>query len=99
MILVKFEHNYADEYDVIGYTIMDVDEYFTFIDAAHESFRQAKLDSDTITSSWGGNDCIEFESYDDWRTGITPKEISQEDASALIKTLGRTYGHCCYAEY
>ena len=59
MFLVKFDFNYADEYDVVGFELMTMAEVNLMLASARDVF-----DRGSVTCGWGGNDYIEFETYE-----------------------------------
>lgn len=100
MILVKFDHNYSDEYDVIGFRLFTLRDYELMIVNAREAFILSAEDDDgTISCGWGGNDQIIFESYDEWRDGLTSTEISSGAFNIILDTIGNSFGHCLIPEW
>ena len=96
MILVKFNHNYADEYDVIGFKLMTIDQYEIMLDSVRETF---VLSEGTVSCGWGGNDQIEFESYEEWHGGLMVTELSSDAFSIITDTIDSSFGHCLVPEY
>jgi len=96
MILVKYESNYADEFDVEGYAVYKNKEAFEreFINYINDEDNdelstdslQDVLDSDIEPCvSVGSNECIDYDSVQDFYDSFTIRDISQKEADVFSK--------------
>ena len=81
-VLVTFEKNWADEFDIYGFAVLEKAEW----ENAIESFKNAtKYESYYFGTNEGWDpDQIE-EEKDDWIDAWTAKDITDEEAAILLK--------------
>ncbi len=79
-LLVKYEGNWADEIYVKGFRIFTQEEWDKFINAMPEK--------STFGFSVGSNQSIDYDGRQDFLRDVEVKEISDEDAEAVIRALG-----------
>lgn len=76
-VLVRFEANWADEFDVEGFAVMDSDEFLAWI----------KRVPDQYEFGFGTNQSIEFDSVDDFKRCVTVHAIPREQAQFLFEVF------------
>jgi|JI10StandDraft_1071094.scaffolds.fasta_scaffold66129_7 hypothetical protein len=87
-IFVEFDNNYADEFDVNGFRIMDRKNWEKHLEKAKKTFEE----EETQEVYFGTNEQIIFEGFDDYERSFTVKDITDEEAKVLSKFLGNQYG-------
>src|SRR5574338_610881 len=104
-LLVKFDSNYADEFDVEGFTIMTendweahktkVTNFFTALDKTREKDRWGNY-RNPVEVYFGTNEQMIYETLDCYLTSFKVSEISDEEVAILQKHFGtRTFGMMC----
>lgn len=84
MKLIKYNDNYADEFDVEGFLILTDEEW-------ENQLHISKLVFDTLGSVeiyFGTNEFIEYDSFDEWLNTFKVKDISDELAKEIIEIFG-----------
>ncbi len=91
--LAKFSSDYADEFDVYGFTIFDTEDEFN--KAVSEFYRGYKEDFGTEDVEWyfGTNEFIYFPTEEDIKKAYTLIKISGEHADFLISQFGDSWGN------
>lgn len=79
-LLVKFESNWADEMDVVGFKLMTELEWNDFKEAA-----RFILGKEPFTFYVGTNEEITWETYDDFIKSLKVKNITDEEESLIDK--------------
>jgi hypothetical protein len=79
-VLVKFEADFADEFDVFGFRIFDSDEQFL----------ELLGPPDELEFNFGTNEGFEPGDLD--YDNFTVDEITIEESNILVKLLGEKYG-------
>ena len=77
--LVKFEDNYADEFDVYGFRIMNEKELMKFTNDIR------KLKKFPLEIYFGTNEALIFESQKDCMAGFKMLPITKDEMSSLKK--------------
>ena len=86
--LLKYDDNYADEFDISGFRVYDEPGYDSF----KERVKSAKYPQERY---FGTNEFVEFDSAKDYLKRIDISEISEIEAKVLMKLF--SYGD--YAQY
>ena len=83
--LVVFQKNYADEFDVYGFTIMDAKEFNDF-----------QLDVNTseypVEKYFGTNEYIEFNDVEEVFESLSITDISGEQEDFIESRFGESFG-------
>lgn len=86
-VLIKYKDNWADEMDLEGFSIMDLD-----------AWTKRKESISNITESFticvGTNEDIEYRNGNAFLRRLVVKEITDDEANVIIKYLGDSFGHC-----
>ena len=85
MILVKFNDNYADEFDVGGFRFYEEKEWNKYKKLVKEKIKFPK------EASFGTNEFIEYNSAEDYFKCTEVKKLSEEEYNFLVKLFGK-YG-------
>ena len=80
-VLVKFQKDWADEFDVYGHKIYE----------SKEAWEEAKGDLSELSSSFGTNEGWEEGDFEE--DDFTVVEITQEEADTLNKFFNAYWGH------
>lgn len=109
-LLVRFDSNYADEFDVEGFTFMTETEWEKHkVDAAKcfEEFEKLPQDkygrrlgkyggaTDGIEVYFGTNEQMIYETLDSYLSSFKVSEVSEEEAAVITKFFGTRGGHIC----
>ena len=84
--LIKTDYDYADEFDVSGFRIVNEDVMKEIT---------KKIDNEKnypMTCSFGTNEELEFIDSDDVKHGLTITEISEEEEDIIVKLFGPGFG-------
>lgn len=82
MWLVKFADNWADEFDVEGFTVLTQEEYTHFMDLVQDVAK--KIDSGEIFSFYfGTNEWFDYESGDEFISAFESELIGNGQADTL----------------
>lgn len=101
-VLIAFQADYADEFDVYGWAVRDQNYWEKFQAQAVAWF--ANNPGKTLEFWFGGNEVIEFDSLEDFQAAYAVKTITDEQADGIAGVwgdmatqprLGVTYGHFC----
>ena len=84
-LLIKFEKNYADEFDVYGTRIMTNTEWADYLNEAMKDTYPKEI-------YFGSNEQIEFDNYQDVVNSLTVELLSGEQAQTIQDKLGDEYG-------
>ena len=80
-VLVKFQKDWADEFDVYGHKVYE----------SKEAWEKAKGDLSELSSGFGTNQDWEEGEFDE--DDFTVVEITQEEAETIDKIFGANWGH------
>ena len=89
-ILVKFDCNYADEFDMYGYKIMTTEQWEA-LKAKAKAFWEENPGYE-VESYFGTNEAFTWESYAEWLGAYEVQEVSEADLEVLTKILGNSFG-------
>jgi len=109
MLLVKFDSNYADEFDVEGFTIMSETEWeehkakvSAFFKKREQNFsfergRGRRPYDDGVEVYFGTNEQIIYETLDCYLRSFKVQKISDEEIEVLKKFFGKEvkFGMMC----
>ena len=83
--LVEFNDNYADEFDVDEFVVMDGNRL-------HNIFDKLENYDERISFYFGTNEDLEYDCGQDFLDRLTIKEISDSDNQVLLKLFGGGFG-------
>ena len=86
-VLLKFEVDYADEFDVYGLSVLDKNEW-----EEKKEFIREQQDY-PYEFGFGTNEGILFETPDDFMNAIKVIEITDEEAEVFNKYKLKNFGH------
>lgn len=100
MVLVKYDCNYADEFDLEGFIIMPQLEWLKHITSVQKHFE--KWDSEHAPDRWGNREGIEvyfgtneqviYEGFESYRRSFTVTDLSDADVETFKRHFGKSYG-------
>jgi hypothetical protein len=85
--LVKLNRDWADEFSVFGYKIMEPEEFRSFFD-----YLDVNKDAE-ISLSFGTNEGWDHETIGEYARCLTSVAISDATAHELIRNNMRSFGH------
>jgi len=83
--LVKFQKDYADEFDVFGMRLMSNEEY-------KEYLLSAKNVSYPKEMYFGTNEFVDFFNFEDLKNSLTVEHLSDEAAQVIQDKIGDDFG-------
>ena len=83
-VLIKFEKDYADEFDVHGIMVLPLDEWKKQL----ELFEKAEY---PFTKGFGTNEELEFNTFKDVKKAFTVSQINEQEYEVFKKFFGNTY--------
>lgn len=84
MLLVKFDSNYADEFDIGGFIVMSEEDW-----EKHNVLVKKKFDEEgEIEVYFGTNESMIWESYESYIGDFYVNKLSDEELKALKKLFG-----------
>jgi len=83
--LVKFQADYADEFDVYGMRLMTSKEYAEFLD-------EAKKDTYPKELYFGTNEQIVFNDFGDVERSLTVEDLSPTGEQVIRAAIGDEFG-------
>lgn len=86
-VLVKFECNWADEFDMKGMIVMDRTKWAA-LDAKAQKWFEANP-SDIYEEYFGTNEAFSWTDYKEWRDCYKVVEITEDEAVVLMKYSNR----------
>jgi len=89
MYLVKFEYNYADEFDVTGWRLMNQER----MDKFNEGIEKAKYPRECY---FGTNEALVLETKEDILSALEIIEINDMEANVLETLIGKSHGFVPY---
>lgn len=100
MLLIKFDSNYADEFDTEGFIVMSELDWLHHIVGVEKQFE--RRDKDHQPDKWGNREGIEvyfgtneqiiYETFESYRSSFTTSELSDADFRTLERLFGKSYG-------
>jgi hypothetical protein len=86
-ILIKFNCDYADEFDVYGFEISTRKKHNEYVDklAGYPKMINAEL-------YFGTNEVLEFDTVSDYMHCIDIKDITKEEYDSIERLFGRYFG-------
>ena len=78
-ILIKFDANYADEFDVEGFVVMSASAWEEHKTMAKEFFENGGH----AEQYFGTNEYVEFDSYEDYMSAIKTTELDETQYEVL----------------
>lgn len=84
-VLLNQKIDWADEFDIEGFEIMDEDQWVEY----QEALTEAEY---PIEQYFGTNEFVEFESFEDLMRSISVKFISENEKEILTRLLDVKYG-------
>lgn len=84
-LLVTFDDNYADEFDVMGFRIFTTDQW--------EKWKSA-IPEKNSSIYFGTNECTDYSSREEFLETCTVKPITVEYAKVLFDLFGRKIHKC-----
>jgi hypothetical protein len=85
-VLITSRMDYADEFDVHGFIVLDK-EKFDYYDARAKMYFETS--GAEINCSFGTNESVVLDSYYKWESGLTVTDISDVEAEVLLKLFGK----------
>lgn len=87
-ILAQADKDWADEFSCEYFGVYTKEQWNEFC----KKVKDAWGSHDDIEVSFGTNESLSFSSYADWLQSFTVKAITEEEANAITKNLGETFG-------
>lgn len=85
-ILVTFKANYADEFDVEGFTIFDEAEWIEHLAKVETLF--AANNQRQFARYFAINEAIIFKNFDEYKQAFTVKSITHDEEDTIKKLFG-----------
>jgi hypothetical protein len=100
MLLIKFDCNYADEFDTEGFIVMSQSEWLQHIVGVEKMFERWNKDHEPdrwgnregIEVYFGTNEQIIYETFESYRSSFSTTELSDTDHETLKRLFGKSYG-------
>lgn len=83
MILVKFQCDYADEFDVYGIRLFSRESWDNCVEEVRKSFEDEPGEKEVY---FGTNEACTFSNFDEWFRAIEILELT-DDETAMFKRL------------
>ena len=83
-VLVIFDGNWADEMDIKGFQLCAKDDW--------ERYTESIPENTTFTHYIGSNQEMEFNGRKDYLRNITVKELTEDEATLLMKLFPHGFG-------
>ena len=86
MVLVKFDDNYADEFDVEGFRVMSAQEWNDYVKKieACKNWPQSKY--------FGTNEGCEWDCFEDYLSCFKIKPLTPGQARTIKESIGESFG-------
>ena len=81
-VLIKFNTNYADEFDVAGFYITTQKKWDKHLEEVETFFKNR---TEPVEKYFGTNEYIEFYDFDDYKSSFTVTPITKEENDVLTK--------------
>lgn len=85
-VLVKWSSNYADEFDVDGFVLMDESVW-------NEAKEKIPKYEDEISIGFGTNEEIEYSNGQEFFNDLSAQVLSNLEAGIIEQTIGGSFGH------
>lgn len=83
-VLIKWEQNWADEFDMTGFQILSDEDYNRFIDRINNA-------DYPVEASFGTNESYEFESIEDITRSIDAITLTEKEAETFSNLFGEKF--------
>ncbi len=80
MLLIKFDCNYADEFNMSGFKLVSHDEFYAFLHRVKEYFKENK----TLEIGFGSNESFILESENGLTDCFTVTSIFEHEENVLL---------------
>lgn len=97
--LVKYEDNYADEFDIVGFKIMTEQEYFEWRDMVEKSFLFDEDNQVRDTTDrefyFGTNEFVTYQNANQYFDQLEVIDLANHEAAALLSMFAKEiqYGY------
>ena len=88
-VLVRFESDWGDEFDVYGFEIMTKKSYEKYISELREKWE----DGITVECYFGTNEGFTWENIEDYTNCLTVTDINKEEYNIIKRLFSKHYGH------
>lgn len=89
-VLVKSSADYADEFDVYGFSVMPEERFAELDKKAKDFFDKA---TEELECWFGTNEAVTYDCYEDWKRDLTVIPITDKEADILKKLFdGNHFG-------
>lgn len=88
-ILVKFNDNYADEFDVDGFMVISKNQFDKDVELVKKWF----ADYGDAEFYFGTNEALSYDDFDDWFNSFSVTEITDDEAQVLTKLFGNSWSN------
>lgn len=92
--LVTMHMNWADEFDIHGFRIMEEAQYKKWIDNSNKAFKENN--KDYLEVHWNGGRSFEFDSFDEYIQNFKITPIQTEISKHIEKYIGDSFGEFVY---
>lgn len=84
LLLVTFDDNYADEFNIYGFKVMYERDFLKMMDRTRDI-----IEGNSSTEYYfGTNEYVQYSSFEEYENALTIKEITQDEADTLLKLFG-----------
>ena len=87
MYLVIYQDNWADEIDVAGSMLFEIEDWVELVDLVAKHFEEGN----TLENGIGTNESIEYDSFNNWYECYTVIYLTEEQTSCLIQLQEKHY--------
>ena len=102
-VLIKFEKNYADEFDVVGFHVSPAVVWEEDVEEARNYFLNG---GNPVEVYFGANEALVFEDFDDFNRAYTTKPLTIDEAKVLfdcfdskLRSSFKLLYTCTYGEF
>lgn len=88
LVLVRFDDNYADEFDMNGFKAMALDDWQKLETEVEKSMK----DGLRVEVFFGSNEEFIYNSYSDWRSTFEITPLTEDEYKFLEKTFNLEFG-------
>lgn len=82
-VLVRFESNYADEFDVSGFAVVEEGAWNKHLEASKDFF---KVEGEHEIG-FGTNENIQFSNFDEYRDSFQATTLAPNETEVLLKSF------------
>lgn len=94
--LLKFQQDYADEFDVYGFKIYNEEDYNKYLELTKENYLKREETNHrkqkVVTISFGTNEEVEFYSLENYLKSFDLVEITEDEFNILNKLFDGSFG-------